>query len=293
LLIAASVNLEEIRKDCEQLKTEVAEINKELDSKHFQDLDRLQEGDRYPSVMFPFARQASDELKTLSDLLRLATSSFKEVLQLYPEDHENQNTSAFFGILKTFSVAYAVSLAYCLSVSLNSPQKAKKENDAVAERKDALDRRRKAHEERKREAMAAKEAMEADNDDRRIADDLLGKLREGNLRGGRKARKKRSSAAVPSLPQSPLSNGQLDDPALIAQDLLKELHGQEFEMASPQRPQRVSRKLASESARNSTATSPTKFSLPPTLEDVVLPSDEEDETITATNGDIDTAFISF
>jgi hypothetical protein len=197
--------------------------------------------------MYPFAKEAAEELKTLSDLLTLATSSFKEVLLLYQEDHHSQNTSVFFGILKMFSVAYAVRSPFCswsdTHTSCRKPRKRTRRWQSAKMRSNGARRWAcfgfllhvspcgQAHDERKREAQVAKEAMEADNDDRRIADDLLGKLREGNLRTGRKARKKRSSVSV-SVPKTEPLSGTMDDPALIAQDLLKELHGDAFEMTT-------------------------------------------------------------
>ena len=64
--------------------------------------------DRYARIMFPFLREAEDEVQSLQDKMRLAGSVFQEVLKLYQEDHRSQTTGEFFSIFKTLVVSYEV-----------------------------------------------------------------------------------------------------------------------------------------------------------------------------------------
>lgn len=94
---------------------------------------------------------------------------------------------------------------------------------------------------RKRELQAAKETALAASEDRQLADDLLVKLREGNLRSGKRAQRKGkpSISAMPPVeeskqaPQTPYS---IEDPESIARNLLKELHGDAFELKADHTP---------------------------------------------------------
>lgn len=120
MLIASVVNLDEVEKEVNQLFTQLNAIKKDL-KENFEDLENINEvldpDDRYPSIMYRFTKDATDDLRSLRDQITLCKSLFKDALQLYQEDHRSQTTSEFFSILKTFSVSWEVRcfLASCRS----------------------------------------------------------------------------------------------------------------------------------------------------------------------------------
>lgn len=110
------VNLDDVRAALQLLQKGLTststDLRDNLDIYNQTDDKGLEAGktnDRYARVMFPFLREAEDEVKSLQDKMRLATSVFQEVLKLYQEDHRSQTTGEFFSIFKTLVVSYEVS----------------------------------------------------------------------------------------------------------------------------------------------------------------------------------------
>lgn len=99
-------------KEVSQIATQLNAVKKDL-KENIEELENAEEilspDDRYPSVMYRFVRQATDEISSLRDQITLSKSLFRDALQLYQEDHRSQTTSEFFSILKTFSVSWEVS----------------------------------------------------------------------------------------------------------------------------------------------------------------------------------------
>lgn len=255
--MSSTDSLDECEKEVSQLFTQLNTLKKEL-KENFEDIDNVEEilspDDRYPSVMYRFSREATSELGSLRDQVTLSKSMFRDALQLYQEDHRSQSTSEFFSILKTFSVSYDVrSISTpCIESWLTGAcfQNVARDNSAAKEREEAMEKRKQAHEARKKEILAAKEATLEEGDDRQLADDLLSKLREGNLRGGKRAHRKGKPSITSSPTPSP-TKYSTEDPGLIARDLLKELHGDAFEISAENLP-KSSRPRRQNSMRSST-----------------------------------------
>lgn len=101
-----SVNLQDIRKDVGELREGLKRIRKEL-SEHFTDVEQT---DRYGRQMWGFLSKATSQMEDLADDVRLAESTFSEVIRYYGEDEKNMNSAEFFGIFKTFLTSYKVGM---------------------------------------------------------------------------------------------------------------------------------------------------------------------------------------
>lgn len=176
--------------------------------------------------MFPFRLEAESELRALKDEILIATNSFAELTQLYGETSKIR-TNDFFSAIKIF---------------LASWQKAAKENFEATERQRNLAARKEVSsfsaislpvlksplrfQARERQQQENAQRQAASEEGRSQIDDLLSRLKEGELvsRGKRAARRKNSTDfASVATPLSPEGNTSSDDYADIAKSMIKDL----------------------------------------------------------------------
>lgn len=212
---AYRVNLQEVRKGLGDLRDGLKRIREELEE-HFARIDQTE---RFGQQMWNFINKAKIQVDDLVDEVRLADTTFTEVIGYYgEEDNRNMNSSEFYGIFKTFVTSY---------------KKCKADNQTAADERLATAKRKQAAETMR---LNREKAMEMSNQGTDALDSLLEKLRNGDTVGTRKNRRARPSAAE-TRPNAPLSldlNGNPDD---LARDLLARLASSGFEPpATPSSP---------------------------------------------------------
>jgi cytokinesis protein len=83
---------------------------RDLLQEHFADVDSAPSYDMFGKKMWRFVGEAKERLDDLLDEVRLADSTFIEVVKYYGEDEKNMTSTEFFGIFKTFVTSYQVSI---------------------------------------------------------------------------------------------------------------------------------------------------------------------------------------
>ncbi|PVF99010.1 actin-binding FH2 [Serendipita vermifera] len=206
---AYRVNLQDTRKGTTELREGLKTLRDEL-QEHFADVDSAAPYDLFGKKMWRFVGEAKERLDDLLDEVRLADSTFIEVVKYYGEDEKNMTSTEFFGIFKTFVTSY---------------QKCKNENRTAAEERAAAERRRQQVEEAKA-ARAKADTSQVGPEDTQMLDSLIEKLRAGDSVKGRATRKRnakdRSARPAPSpLSLALLTEGGGDGPSGDAGDLAR------------------------------------------------------------------------
>lgn len=108
------VNLNEIRKELSELRTGLNSVRNKL-KENFADLGPTE---RYSQQMWPFINKAKDQLDDLTDDVKLANTTFHDVLTYFGEEDNGNLTSAdFFKIFGTFCSSYKVCILFCRGVT--------------------------------------------------------------------------------------------------------------------------------------------------------------------------------
>ncbi|THH33008.1 hypothetical protein EUX98_g1231 [Antrodiella citrinella] len=214
---AYRVNLLDVRKTLTELREGLKRIRHEL-SEHFADAEQA---DRYGKQMWNFIGKATSQLEDLSDDVRLADSTFSEVVKYYGEDEKNMTSSEFYGIFKTFVTSY---------------RKCKGDNQSIAEERNQMEKRRLIAEENKANRQKAQENAGAqDVEDTAALDSLLEQLRSGSAVGrrARRARPSISRAPLTLTTDAPAESNTGNDTVDIARDMLARLKSDGFSAAIP------------------------------------------------------------
>lgn len=109
---SVTVNLVDVRKGFAELRDGLKLVREEL-TKHFANIDPT---DRYGTQMWAFINKAKFQLDDLADEVKLAETTFSEVVSYYgEEENRNLTSSEFFRIFKVFTTSYQVGLHFILS----------------------------------------------------------------------------------------------------------------------------------------------------------------------------------
>uniref|UniRef100_A0A674AIM0 Dishevelled associated activator of morphosis 1 n=1 Tax=Salmo trutta TaxID=8032 RepID=A0A674AIM0_SALTR len=162
---AAKVNMTELEKDINNLRSGLKSVEMELD---FQRGLPQVSGDKFVSVVSHFITVASFSFSEVDDSLTEAKELFLKAVQHFGEDATRMQPDEFFGIFDQFLQAFA---------------DAKQENENMRRRKEEEERRArmeaqlKEQREKERKAKKAKENCEEDGE----FDDLVSALRSGEV----------------------------------------------------------------------------------------------------------------
>ncbi|XP_024268648.2 disheveled-associated activator of morphogenesis 1 isoform X3 [Oncorhynchus tshawytscha] len=162
---AAKVNMTELEKDINNLRSGLKSVELELD---FQRGLPQVSGDKFVSVVSHFITVASFSFSEVDDSLTEAKELFLKAVQHFGEDATRMQPDEFFGIFDQFLQAFA---------------DAKQENENMRRRKEEEERRArmeaqlKEQREKERKAKKAKENCEEDGE----FDDLVSALRSGEV----------------------------------------------------------------------------------------------------------------
>ncbi|NXA81382.1 DAAM2 protein, partial [Thryothorus ludovicianus] len=145
---AAKVNMTELEKEINTLRSGLRAVETELD---FQKSQVQQAGDKFVSVVSQFITLASFSFSDVEDLLMEAKELFSKAVKHFGEDTDKMQPDEFFGIFDQF---------------LQAVTEAKQENENMRKRKEEEERRArmeaqlKEQRERERKARKAKESGE-------------------------------------------------------------------------------------------------------------------------------------
>ncbi|NXD66664.1 DAAM2 protein, partial [Eolophus roseicapillus] len=162
---AAKVNMTELEKEINTLRSGLRAVETELD---FQKSQIQQTGDKFVSVVSQFITLASFSFSDVEDLLMEAKELFSKAVKHFGEDTDKMQPDEFFGIFDQF---------------LQAVTEAKQENENMRRRKEEEERRArmeaqlKEQRERERKARKAKESGEEGGE----FDDLVSALRSGEV----------------------------------------------------------------------------------------------------------------
>ncbi|XP_053922683.1 disheveled-associated activator of morphogenesis 1 isoform X2 [Cuculus canorus] len=162
---AAKVNMTELEKEINTLRSGLRAVETELD---FQKSQVQQAGDKFVSVVSQFITLASFSFSDVEDLLTEAKELFSKAVKHFGEDTDKMQPDEFFGIFDQF---------------LQAVTEAKQENENMRRRKEEEERRArmeaqlKEQRERERKARKAKESGEEGGE----FDDLVSALRSGEV----------------------------------------------------------------------------------------------------------------
>ncbi|NXK12573.1 DAAM2 protein, partial [Herpetotheres cachinnans] len=162
---AAKVNMTELEKEINTLRSGLRAVETELD---FQKSQVQQTGDKFVSVVSQFITLASFSFSDVEDLLMEAKELFSKAVKHFGEDTDKIQPDEFFGIFDQF---------------LQAVTEAKQENENMRRRKEEEERRArmeaqlKEQRERERKARKAKESGEEGGE----FDDLVSALRSGEV----------------------------------------------------------------------------------------------------------------
>uniref|UniRef100_A0A8C0UT26 Dishevelled associated activator of morphosis 1 n=1 Tax=Cyanistes caeruleus TaxID=156563 RepID=A0A8C0UT26_CYACU len=162
---AAKVNMTELEKEINTLRSGLRAVETELD---FQKSQVQQAGDKFVSVVSQFITLASFSFSDVEDLLMETKELFSKAVKHFGEDTDKMQPDEFFGIFDQF---------------LQAVTEAKQENENMRKRKEEEERRArmeaqlKEQRERERKARKAKETGEESGE----FDDLVSALRSGEV----------------------------------------------------------------------------------------------------------------
>ncbi|MBN3323653.1 DAAM1 protein, partial [Atractosteus spatula] len=162
---AAKVNMTELEKDINNLRSGLKNVESELD---FQKTRPQESGDKFVQVVSQFITVASFSFSDVEDSLQEAKELFCKAVKHFGEDASKMQPDEFFGIFDQFLQAFA---------------EAKQENENIRRRKEEEERRArmeaqlKEQREKERRARQAKENGEEDGE----FDDLVSALRSGEV----------------------------------------------------------------------------------------------------------------
>ncbi|KAG9282802.1 disheveled-associated activator of morphogenesis 1b isoform X1 [Astyanax mexicanus] len=163
---AAKVNMTELEKEINNLRSGLKSVESELD---FQKKRPQEVGDKFVSVVSQFVTLASFSFSDVEDSLNEAKELFEKAVKHFGEDSGKMQPDEFFGIFDQF---------------LQSFTEARQENENMRRRKEEEERRARMEaqlkEQREKERKARK-AKENGEDDGGEFDDLVSALRSGEV----------------------------------------------------------------------------------------------------------------
>ncbi|XP_054261118.1 disheveled-associated activator of morphogenesis 1 isoform X2 [Macrosteles quadrilineatus] len=190
---AAKVSLGELEKDMAQLRSNLKEVERELE---FHRLQPVVPGDRFLPVMREFLTSATCRFSCLEDLFQDMKTRFDRAVRLFGEDNSTIQPDEFFGIFDTFLVAF---------------NEAKQDNENMKRKREEEEKRAKQDAELKKRTMERKNSRTVENNIRSVSngtpgggpgvgengakgefDDLISALRTGDVFGEDMAKMKRS-----------------------------------------------------------------------------------------------------
>ncbi|ORZ05858.1 hypothetical protein BCR42DRAFT_427913 [Absidia repens] len=207
---ACRVTLQDMVKDYNEIRSGLQKLLQELEN-HYGDGYVAPEGDNFAKTMVDFRNNAIDKFEQLEVRYTSMDVAYKDVVSFYGENPNQMKPDEFFGIFKTFTSSW---------------ERAMGDNKSARQKLENMERVRRQEEERKERIKAQKmrgvDTSNVENsnndDDKNIMDNLLDRLRAGEMETNTKRRGERSAAR---------RQQRVESVAIQAEDLLKSIQTDE------------------------------------------------------------------
>ncbi|CAO3595395.1 unnamed protein product [Absidia cylindrospora] len=207
---ACRVTLQDMVKDYNEIRSGLQKLLQELEN-HYGDGYVAPEGDNFAKTMLDFRNNAIDKFEQLEVRYTSMDVAYKDVVSFYGENPNQMKPDEFFGIFKTFTSSW---------------ERAMGDNKSARQKLENMERACRQEEERKERIKAQKmrgvDTSNVENsnndDDKNIMDNLLDRLRAGEMETNTKRRGERSAAR---------RQQRIESVAIQAEDLLKSIQTDE------------------------------------------------------------------
>ncbi|KAI8095753.1 hypothetical protein BDF21DRAFT_374116 [Thamnidium elegans] len=207
---ACRVTLQDMVKDYNEIRVGLQKLIQELDN-HYDEDEETPEGDNYAQVMRNFRNDAIEKFEELEVRYTSMDVAYKDVVSYYGENADQMKPDEFFGIFKTFTSSWE------RAMSDNVTAKKKLENMEKVRRADE-ERKERIKAQRLRGVDTSDANQSGTDDDKNIMDNLLDKLRAGDLDTSvKRTRHERSNTTREKRMQ------KSESVAILAEDLLKSI----------------------------------------------------------------------
>lgn len=208
---ACRVTLQDMVKDYNEIRVGLQKLIEELENHYDEDFE-APDGDNYAQVMRNFRNEAIEKFEELEVRYTSMDVAYRDVVSYYGENPDQMKPDEFFGIFKTFTSSWE------RAMSDNVTARKKLENIEKARKADEI-RREKIKAQRLR-GVDTSDANQSgiDEEDKNIMDNLLDKLRAGELDTSvKRGRNERSNTSREKRMQ------KSESVAILAEDLLKSI----------------------------------------------------------------------
>ncbi|KAG0169559.1 hypothetical protein DFQ28_004162 [Apophysomyces sp. BC1034] len=207
---ACRVTLQDMVKDYNELRSGLQKLIQELDN-HYEEDYEAPAGDHFAKVMRKFRDEAIGKFEELEVRYTSMDVAYKDVVGYYGENPDQMKPDEFFGIFKTFTSSW---------------ERAMSDNKTARQKLERMEYVRRMEDERKERIKAQKlrgvdtsdSAASGTDEDKNIMDNLLDKLRAGELDTSMKRRNERPNNRRMQRSESV---------AIMAEDLLKSIQTDE------------------------------------------------------------------
>ncbi|CEJ03597.1 hypothetical protein RMCBS344292_17576 [Rhizopus microsporus] len=211
---ACKVTLQDLVKEYNEIRVGLQKLIQELDN-HYEEGYEAPEGDNYAQVMKKFRDDAIEKFEELEVRYTSMDVAYRDVVTYFGENPDQMKPDEFFSIFKTFTSSWERAMSDNLSArkKLESREKARLAEEA---------RREKIKAQKLRGVVTSEAISPGVDEDKNIMDNLLDKLRAGELDTSLKRSKQERSAASREKRMQ-----KSESVAILAEDLLKSIQSDE------------------------------------------------------------------
>ncbi|KAI9476486.1 MAG: hypothetical protein EXX96DRAFT_485807 [Benjaminiella poitrasii] len=210
---ACKVTLQDMVKDYNEIRVGLQKLIQELDN-HYPETDDedegIDEGDNYAQVMRNFRNEAIEKFEELEVRYTSMDVAYRDVVSYYGENPDQMKPDEFFGIFKTFTSSW---------------ERAMSDNVTAKKKLENIEKARRAEEERREKIKAQRLQMD---EEKNIMDNLLDKLREGDIDTSSRRKRDHERSTTPREKRLQRSESVV----ILAENLLKSIQS-ESEGESP------------------------------------------------------------
>ncbi|OBZ82725.1 Formin-A, partial [Choanephora cucurbitarum] len=222
---ACRVTIQDLIKDYNELRVGLQTLIHELDC-HYSGDYVAEQGDNFAAVMYNFRDRAIERFDQLEVRYTSMDVAYKDVVSYFGEDASEMKPDEFFGIFQTFTSSWTKAKSDLVLLKRKEEQ-AEKTKQFQEQRKARLNKR-----------LDMSETNSENQDDKDIMDNLLEKLRSGEMTTGSQQRKNRMSTRE-------RRRTRAESMVVKAEDLLRHIQSEEEVPPLPRPARSASRRFTS------------------------------------------------
>lgn len=199
-------------KEYNELRSGLQRLIQELDN-HYGEGYEAPEGDRFAEVLTSFRDQALEKFEEMEVRYTSMDVAYKDAVAYYGENPNEMKPDEFFGIFKTFTSSW---------------ERAMSDNKAARKKLEQMERARQMDAERRERIKAQRRGVDTsdqpqqgEDEDKHIMDNLLERLRAGEMETSTKRRDRQTRSPRERRMQ------RSESVAVMAEDLLKSIQTDE------------------------------------------------------------------